>query len=585
MGPGAAPLLALTIGAILLRLLLFLGRGHYVAFDEGWYLLLGQNLWSGAGYTLSGLQHVALSPLFPILAGALDLVTGDIVWAGRIVAAVASGLLVVPCWFLFHRMGGRTVAIIGGLLVAVLPSLSPFVAPFWIGWDLWVGAEPLLHLFLFAGCALFLHAWERQNRWTALACGGAFALAYLARPEAIVAFGLLGLVALVAAVRTLRSRWPLFLLCGLAFVLVATPYWLYLREEVGRWTVTGRGVAVAPTPRTGTAGGGAARSIEDMLWQDDESAYIRRLYGLNAEGTELVSHYWGVRRVDGTPTAVPTAAPAPAARPAPPDSAGAPTARSGAGADPGRGTAGVLHGIVLYVRALAVVVPWYAWLFVALGVFARAPARRPRLEALIAVPLIGTSAFIAAVVAIDPRTQLFLAPVAAYYAALGAAAAGRALEMRTDIGLRPGFGSMLTAGVLALLLLGTSARRLYLSLAVGSPHHIVGAENAAVGQALHQRLEPDAAVMSWHPAVALYARRDWRVLPLEPMDRIIGYAQAQAIPYMVLSVFYPPDLLDEEGPHYLIVRMPDPDAAARQWRLQMRESEPPWALGELRPVE
>ena len=37
------PVVWLTAGACALRLLAFLGRGDYVAFDEGWYLLLGIN--------------------------------------------------------------------------------------------------------------------------------------------------------------------------------------------------------------------------------------------------------------------------------------------------------------------------------------------------------------------------------------------------------------------------------------------------------------------------------------------------------------------------------------------------------------
>jgi len=52
----------LTVAAIALRLLMFLGRGDYVAFDEGWYLLLGRNLLNGDGYTLAGLRHTVLSP-------------------------------------------------------------------------------------------------------------------------------------------------------------------------------------------------------------------------------------------------------------------------------------------------------------------------------------------------------------------------------------------------------------------------------------------------------------------------------------------------------------------------------------------
>src|SRR5688500_10530290 len=195
------PVLVLTLAAILLRLLMLLGRGHYVAFDEGWYLLLGRNLWSGAGYTLSGLDHVTLSPLFPILAGFVALLIDDIVWAGRLVAAVCAGLLVVPCWYLFRRLANERIATLGALFVAVAPALAAFTVPFWIGWELWVGAEPVLHLFLFIGMALALRAFDRPAWGGAAACGAAFALAYLSRPEAIVVFALLGSGFVVASLR------------------------------------------------------------------------------------------------------------------------------------------------------------------------------------------------------------------------------------------------------------------------------------------------------------------------------------------------------------------------------------------------
>src|SRR5690606_22733576 len=186
----AAGMLALmTLGAIALRLLMFTGRGDYVAFDEGWYLLLGRSLLSGDGYSLAGLRHTVLSPLFPILAGAMSFITGDIIWAGRVVAALCAGLLVVPCWFLFRRLADEGTAWIGCLIVIAVPTLAPFTVPFWIAWDLWVGAEPVLHLFLYGGLALALRAHDTRRVRDWLLAGLAFALAYLARPEAILVLG------------------------------------------------------------------------------------------------------------------------------------------------------------------------------------------------------------------------------------------------------------------------------------------------------------------------------------------------------------------------------------------------------------
>ena len=590
----AHPVLALTIGAVALRLLMFLGRGHYVAFDEGWYLLLGRNFWSGQGYSLSGLEHVALSPLFPILAGALDRVLHDAVWAGRLVTALAAGLLVVPCWSIFERLGGRKVALLGALYVAVMPSLAPFVVPYWIGWDLWVGAEPLLHLFLFAGIALFLRAWERGSAASAAGCGAMLGLAYLSRPEAILVFGLLGILAVgtAAALRTLRARALPIALCALAFVVVAAPYWLYLHDTLGRWAISGRGVqVVAPAAAPGAGQGGAAPStgIERMLWSDDDD-YARSLYALDAGGTALASSYWGVRPAEedaasptppnpasraGSEVDTPAAPEAPAATPTAPAPAPPPGAREAPGA------------LGLYVRALGVVVPWFVWPFAIFGLIApRAAPWSRRLEALFAVPLAATSAVIAVVVATDPRTQLFVAPLVAFYAARGCIAAAGALEQRVGPELRRDVALGLVAGTLAVVMLGMSARRLYLSVAVGSPHHIVAAENAIVGDALRRTMPGHATVMSWHPALALFADRDWRVLPLEPMDRIVRWATTQPDPFIVLSVFYPPPILQgDEAPHYLVVPVPADTPASDAWRIDIAARTPVYATGILRATD
>jgi hypothetical protein len=69
-----------------------------------------------------------------------------------------------------------------------------------------------------------------------------------------------------------------------------------------------------------------------------------------------------------------------------------------------------------------------------------------------------------------------------------------------------------------------------------------------VGEYLGQHLEPGAKVMSWHPAIAVWARRDWRVLPYDSFQRITGYAGAQHADVMVFSRFEPSPLRDPPRP-------------------------------------
>lgn len=607
-------LLLMVVGAILLRLALLLGRGDYVAFDEGWYLLLGRNLWGGDGYTLSGLQHVTLSPLFPLLAGGLTGIIRDPVWAGRMVAAVSSGLLVVPSWYVFRRLGGRSAALVGALFVSLLPSLAPFVVPYWIGWDLWVGAEPLLHLFLFTGIALFLMAWTREadgmRRLAAAGCGVAFALAYLARPEAIVVVGLLGVGAVIGSLRTFPTKIGRVILCGVAFVVVAGPYWIYLHDSLGRWTITGRGIQMAPqaaiAPRSAEANVGASR-IESMLWEGDASAYIQRLYALDATGTSLAADYWGIRPTDGTrgaprdetgatvlPTTPDLGINSPASRAAPENQTGeaqpvAPPLRDGFLAQSQTQSEATSSSALRYAEALGVVVPWYLWIFVIAGLATPGNmlggSRRLDLELLVGLPLATTSVLIARVVAIDPRTQLFIAPLAAFYAARGVLVVGSVIKNRLGEQVRGELPTRLLVGALVIVLLSTSIVRLAMSLTVGSPHHVVAAQNAEVGEAIREATPADATVMSFHPALALFADRDWRVLPVEPLDRIIRYARTQPNPHLVLSVFYPPELRPAEEPHYLIVPVPEELPEAERWRIDIPERRTIYSFGDLVPLE
>lgn len=585
--PPVIPLLALA--AVLLRLVLLTGRGDYLAFDEGWYLLLGRSLMTGDGFSIIGLPHTALSPLFPVLAGALGAILDSWVWGGRIVAAVASGLLVLPAWAIFRRLATRRVALTAVVLVAVLPSLAPFVVPFWIGADLWVGAEPLLHLFVYTGVAAWLWADEGGSplRWAV--AGAAFGLALLARPEAIIVWGLLGLAAVVLAVRH-RSprRLAGALLMGLAFLLVASPYWLYLHETTGRWTLTGRGVAPAAAAAQ-LAGApvrsGAARTIERMLWSDD-TAYERRLYGLDASGLRLRSGYWGV--YPDAPPAPDETTPAqpepPAGGPAPGPAPGPEEVAASPSADP---SPPERSRLALFLAAMGTILSPFLWPFVVLGVAQPRSRSVLRREIPVAAALLGTSLAIAALVAVDPRTQLFLVPLLAFYAARGFALVEEVLRDRMrQAELRPGFVHVLLAASAVVWLLGINGQRLYRSLVYGSPHHVVAEQNRAVAEELDRLLDGEPGpVASWHPAIAIYADRDWRVLPFADLPAIVRYEQAAGAAGIVLSAYYPPDLgVERLGTRYLVLPVPEPegdDPVAARWNLEIARGDSIRTVGRL----
>lgn len=585
--------LLLAAAAVLLRLLLFLGRGDYVAFDEGFYLLLGRSLATGDGFSLVGIPHTTLSPLFPILAGAVGRVLGDWVWGGRVVAAIAAGLLVLPCWAIFRRIAVPRTAFIACLLVAVLPSMAPFVVPYWIGADLWVGAEPLLHLLLFAAIALWLRADERGGPLTWALTGATFALAFLARPEAIITWGLLGLAAVAIAVWRRSARHLIgAVVMAVGFAVLATPYWIYLHDASGRWTLTGRGVTAASAAAAVAPGGrsGAAGTIEQMLWLDD-TTYQERLYALDETGLRLASSYWGVYP-EPLPRTLTDEVREPAADTAAAHAADT-TRAAGSGAaaaapSRARRPSGAPTTLGLYFRSMGRILPLLLWAFVILGMAQPRARDVLRRELPISAALMGTSIAVAALVAVDPRTQLFLVPLLAFYAARGFSLVEQQVQQRArGTGVRPGLVELLLATIAVVWLLSIDARRLYFSLAIGSPHHVVGEQNRTVAEELDTLLEGRASpVMSWHPALAVFGDHDWRVLPFADMAGIIRYAGASGAAAIVLSAYYPPDIgIERAGIRYLLIDVPEEAERVDGWTLQITPGDSIRAVGRLEAVD
>jgi hypothetical protein len=181
-------------------------------------------------------------------------------------------------------------------------------------------------------------------------------------------------------------------------------------------------------------------------------------------------------------------------------------------------------------------------------------------------------------VAIDPRTQLLIVPLAAFYAARGSRRVGTYIERKAGRSqLRRGLMSGALATVVVLLLLGTEARWLYFSLELGSPHHLVGTENRRVAEALQQVVPPAAPIMSYHPALALYAGRDWRVLPQAAFKDVLRYANAIESEYVLFSPYYPSPLrVAEDSRDYVLMHVPPGSADAEQWQLQLTNQQRPY---------
>ena len=536
---------AILLAALALRLVLLVARGDYIVYDEGYYLLLARSLRAGQGFALNGLPHVALSPLQPVLVALISAAGVPDLWASRLLAAVCGSLLVLPVAALGRRAGGPRVALAAAAFTAASPALMSFV-PFFPGesWNLYFGSEPLFLLLAFGAVAAAARAEEGNWRWW-LATGLLAGASYLARAEgAVLAGTLLVVLALGLALRRRgTAAWRHFALAACAASLVAAPYLLYLHSTLGRWAVSGRVQAAseagedAPSAVQGGRSGGQV--LDAFVWQGHPDAFLQALYGLDPGGTRMASQYWGVHREPAH------AAPAPG--PAEPAAA---VGAAAAGVPTRRGAAEVWR------RGLAAVVPW--WL-AALALAGLVLGSRAELGWV--VPLAACALLPSLLTYVEPRSLLPLAPLAAVYAAVTAMWIAGRVERRW----KPAPGGI--AALVALALLAPAGRDLVRAWPQTTPLQQVATARRAVGEYLAQHLPPDSIVMSWHPAIAAWASRPWRVLPYASFARIADYARAEQVAAIVFSRFEPSPL--PQPPRAFTIVLPDGGGTAAGSRIEV----------------
>jgi len=556
-------LLAILAAALLVRLVLMVLRGDYIWYDEGYYLLLSRSLRAGQGFMLNGLPHVALSPLQPLVVAVLSFTGLPDLWVSRLLAAVCGALLVLPVAVLAKRWFGQRGAVTAALFAAVFPALLTFL-PFFPGErrSLYYGSEPLYLVLALSAIAGGVRAVD-DGRWRWWLVAGALSgLAFLARLEGIVLSLALGMVAVGAlAARGRLALWPRAVAALLVGGAVAAPYLVYLHAAMGRWVLSGRVQAAvaeaapgapSPTPRLGSGGD----ILRDFIWGGNQQPFLRAVYSLDASGTRMASQYWGVpRRAQAAPPARVAREPGrPRPDAAPPDTHDVPVSGSG----PGVGA--TLAG------AIGVVVPiWF--IVVALYGLSRA---KPLSDAVLwLAPMLVASVVPAVLAYAEPRALILLGPAACILAA-GACGQTRAwLERRSG---NAGFGRLVPA-VVALVLAVPTARDVARSWTQQTPLQQIASARRGVGEHLERNLPPEGKIVSLNPAVAIWAHREWRVLPYADLDRIVGYAQAQGAGTIVFSTFDPFSPL-RDPPRAFTAVLIEPGARVRgaQLRLEPVES-------------
>lgn len=532
-----SPLFFLLAGAFLYRLLIFYARGDFVGFDEGWYMLLAQSLASGEGYTLNGSPHTTFSPLWPFLLGGGYAITGELVWTSRVLVSLVGAITLWPLYILTKRFLSGSILWLALILAAIAPPLVSFI-PYWGGRELFVGgSEPLWLLLFIATMAL----WGRTTLRAGVT-GVLMGLAFYTRPEAIGAAAIVGLFYIVPR----GVKWHRALVHGVVYGAlvwgVMTPYLFYLHEVTGRWTLSGRGVAVGVLPDRQRAEGaveeagekpGARDAVRELLWtKGNEWQFLRGNFTLDPTGTRLRSNFIGVE--EGGPGAEVlermTLSPPVGMR------------------DTAQVSANIPSEPVLYLKTMDLLLDWRLWIFVVFGFGIRVVRRRVgEIEALWAVSSWGISMAVAVLVYIDPRNHLILVPWVFTYLGIGVWEAVTMFHEKFLEGRDVNVTRWAVAGLLTFGIVTTPLANAYKGIVIGSPFHLIGTEHKMAGEVLGETVVEGENVMSWHPAVAIFAGRPWRALPYEPLPVVFRYAALKDTRYVVLSKYNPSPLTFEEG--------------------------------------
>ncbi len=461
--------------------------------DEPFYLWLGQSWLTGHGYQFFGYSGTHFSPLFPLIAGGLGLLLGDLERGSLVVYVVTGALLALPLYGIARRVQGERSARVVALMAAVYPALTAGV----LYWG--TMTEPLF--LLCAAVGLYGLVWAAQEgglgAWALAAV--AFGLAYLTRTEGLLYF-LLGLAAWV--VLAWRRPVPLrrwgagVALYVVLFALVILPYVIYLHQATGVWQLAEEAGAAFDTT-TGLAFQDPA-AFDKATWRLDRSG--REVYLFSPE-SDRASFLDSVR------------------------------------ANP-RGFLRRVRRNLRDVRDTLFspkLVPWALVGLMALGLFARPwDVRRWRGELLLIGALAPPLSFV--LFFIQERYLAGLLLPILLWAAAGAVELGGWLQ-GSIAALSEAWGRWRAWRWLpaALVILSLWAMAPQVAALQKRTHSFQPAHKTAGLWLRDLGVTADDVVMSRYPAIAFHAGAAWAATPAEEWPQVLRYARARRVRYLVVD--------------------------------------------------
>lgn len=229
---------ALLLGLILRLLWIFLWQGS-ITSEGAEYPRLAESLLAGRGY--QGIdtpgKNLWFPPLYPLAIAAVTLLTGDAEVSGRVISATLGALLPVPLYCIAHFVYGRSAATVTFFVAAFHPRLAYYATTT-------LSETTFLTLILSATAFSFVSS-RNRSICACIATGAFFGAAYLVKPDALVYMLLAcGFIGIRIYLLPGGLSWKRVAACSLAvvapFVLLASPYVLWLHSQTGQWRIEGK---------------------------------------------------------------------------------------------------------------------------------------------------------------------------------------------------------------------------------------------------------------------------------------------------------------------------------------------------------
>lgn len=252
-----------------------------IGFSIRLFLIPSDSVLNGDGiyYTTLGEKFVSgdfdagisayWSPLYSIITGIASLFFQDKDLAGRSVSLVAGSLTIIPSFLLIRNFFGHRSAYLGTVLVVFHPFL--------IKSSTWAMTESLYTLVFTTMVLSGWHALTTGNSRTFLVTGMLLGVAYLIKPEAIGFLALYSFIAFVASFyrerNSLAISWVSIFLLFVGFSICFVPYFLYLHQKTGQWTLSQKITVNLPVADYDgdflALSDSRQTTMKDRIWGDD----------------------------------------------------------------------------------------------------------------------------------------------------------------------------------------------------------------------------------------------------------------------------------------------------------------------------